>query len=96
MKGNHCEVLPPRLLSLKEVTMFVRNRSHVNDITAFIALMSEGSVVINHNSSDGSWFVYPGNRQCEGTYAFCGNKEDYEPLLDMLRVCGKSVTVNEQ
>ena len=21
MKGNHCEVLPPRLLSLKEVTM---------------------------------------------------------------------------
>ena len=95
MKGNHCEVLPPRLLSLKEVTMFVRNKSHVNDTTAFIALMSEKAVTINH-TSDGSWFIYPGNRQAEGTYAFCGGEEDYEPLLSMLRLCGKEVTVNEQ
>ena len=75
--------------------MFVRNKSHVNDVTSFIALMSEKEVVINRQS-DGSWFVYPGNRQVEGTYAFCGEGEDYEPLLQMLRSCGKLVTVNEQ
>jgi len=76
--------------------MFVRNKSHRNDSTAFIALMSEKSVVINHNQDDGSWFVYPGNRQCEGTYAFCGEAEDYEPLLRMLELCGKTVTINEE
>ena len=75
--------------------MFVRNESHINDVTAFIALMSEKEVTINH-CRDGSWFVYPGNRQTEGTYAFCGDSQDYEPLLDMLRLCGKEVTVNEQ
>lgn len=75
--------------------MFVRNKSHINDVTAFIALMSEKTVVINHKS-DGSWFVYPGNRQTEGTYAFCGEAEDYEPLLAMLAACGKSGTINEQ
>lgn len=75
--------------------MFVRNKSHVNDVTSFIALMQEKDVVVNHKS-DGSWFIYPGNRQTEGTYAFCGEAEDYEPLLQMLRSCGKLVTVNEQ
>lgn len=75
--------------------MFVRNSSHMNDVTAFIALMSEKAVTINH-TSDGSWFVYPGNRQTEGTYAFCGGSEDYKSLLDMLRLCGKEVTVNEE
>ena len=75
--------------------MFVRNSSHVNDTTAFIALMREKAVVVNH-CQDGSWFVYPGQRQTEGTYAFCGGEEDYEPLLSMLRLCGKEVTVNEQ
>ena len=95
MKGNHCEVLPPRLLSLKEVTMFVRNKSHTNDVTSFIALMSERAVVINH-CRDGSWFVYPGCRQVEGTYAFCGDSQDYESLLAMLKACGKEVTVNEE
>jgi len=73
--------------------MFVRNKSHVNDVPAFIALMSEKDVVVNHKS-DGSWFVYPGRRQAEGTYAFCGEAEDYEPLLAMLRSCGKDVTIN--
>ena len=92
MKGNHCEVLPPRLLSLKEVTMFVRGRSHLNDVPAFIALMSEKDVVVNHKT-DGSWFVYPGRRQAEGTYAFCGEEEDYEPLLAMLKACGKDVMI---
>lgn len=95
MKGNHCEVLPPRLLSLKEVTMFVRHESHVNDVTSFIALMSEKFVVINH-CHDGSWFIYPGCRQVEGTYAFHGEAADYEPLLKMLAACGKDVTVNEE
>ena len=71
--------------------MFVRNKSHVNDVTSFIALMSEKEVVINRQS-DGSWFVYPGNRQAEGTYAFCGEEEDYEPLLQMLRSCGKTIS----
>ena len=75
--------------------MFVRNKSHVNDVTAFLALMSEKTVVINHKK-DGSWFVYPGNRQSEGTYAFCGDAMDYEPLLDMLQSCGKDVTINEK
>ena len=75
--------------------MFVRGKSHQNDSSAFIALMSEKAVVINH-SRDGSWFVYPGNRQTEGTYAFCGNQEDYEPLLKMLASCGKDVVVNEE
>lgn len=74
--------------------MFVRNESHVNDVSSFIALMQERDVVINH-CSDGSWFVYPGRRQSEGTYAFCGEEEDYEPLLAMLEACGKQVTVNE-
>lgn len=72
--------------------MFVRNKSHTNDVTAFIALMSEKDVVVNHKS-DGSWFVYPGRRQVEGTYAFCGEEEDYEPLLAMLKACGKDVTI---
>ena len=75
--------------------MFVRNESHVNDSTAFIALMSEKAVVVNR-CRDGSWFVYPGRRQAEGTYAFCGGSEDYKSLLDMLRLCGKEVTVNEE
>lgn len=75
--------------------MFVRGKSHVNDASAFISLMSEKTVVVNH-CRDGSWFVYPGRRQVEGTYAFCGEGEDYEPLLAMLRLCGKEVTVNEQ
>ena len=73
--------------------MFVRNKSHINDTTAFIALMSEKSVVINHKA-DGSWFVYPGNRQAEGTYAFCGEEEDYGPLLSMLKSCGKDMIIN--
>ena len=72
--------------------MFVRNESHVNDATAFIALMSEKDVVVNHKT-DGSWFVYPGRRQAEGTYAFCGEEEDYEPLLAMLKACGKDVMI---
>ena len=75
--------------------MFVRNKSHVNDATAFIALMREKSVVINH-CHDGSWFVYPGCKQVEGTYAFCGEAEDYEPLLSMLAACGKTGIINEQ
>lgn len=74
--------------------MFVRNESHTNDVSAFIALMSEKYVVINHNK-DGDWFAYPGRRQAEGSYAFCGEKADYEPLLAMLRSCGKVVTINE-
>ena len=73
--------------------MFVRNKSHVNDVPAFIALMSEKAVVINHKR-DGSWFVYPGNRQTEGTYAFCGEADDYEMLIVMLRLCGKDVTIS--
>lgn len=75
--------------------MFVNGKSHINDVSAFIALMSEKSVVINH-SPDGSWFVYPGCRQAEGTYAFCGEAADYQPLLDMLASCGKDVTINEK
>ena len=75
--------------------MFVRNKSHVNDVTAFLALMSEKTVVINHKK-DGSCVVYPGNRQSEGTDAFCGDAMDYEPLLDMLQSCGKDVTINEE
>ena len=75
--------------------MFVHGKSHINDVPAFIALMSEKYVVVNRRL-DGSWFVYPGSRQTEGTYAFCGEAEDYEPLLQMLRSCGKDVTVNEQ
>ena len=75
--------------------MFIRNESHTNDVTAFIALMSEKSVVINH-MADGSWFVYPGCKQSEGTYAFCGNRDDYQPLLNMLASCGKDVTINEK
>jgi len=75
--------------------MFVNGKSHVNDVPAFIALMSEKEVVINH-CRDGSWFVYPGRRQVEGTYAFCGGEEDYEPLLAMLAACGKSGTIIEQ
>lgn len=75
--------------------MFVRNEAHVNDTSAFIALMSEKHVIINH-MSDGSWFIYPGCRQTEGTYAFCGGEADYQPLLDMLRSCGKDVTINEK
>lgn len=73
--------------------MFVRDRSHINDVTSFIALMSEKEVTINHKP-DGSWFVYPGRRQTEGTYAFCGEGEDYEPLLAMLKACGKKWTIN--
>ena len=72
--------------------MFVRGESHVNDITAFIALMSEKTMVVNHKK-DGSWFVYPGCYQTEGTYAFCGEEEDYEPLLAMLKACGKDVMI---
>ena len=75
--------------------MFVRNSSHTNDSTAFIALMSEKAVVVNH-MADGSWFIYPGCRQAEGTYAFCGEAADYQPLLDMLNSCGKVVTINEK
>ena len=75
--------------------MFVRNSSHVNDITAFIALMSEKAVVVNH-MADGTWFAYPGCRQAEGSYAFCGSQDDYQPLLDMLAVCGKELIVNEK
>ena len=75
--------------------MFVRNESHLNDVTAFIALMREKSVMINHKK-DGSWFVYPGCRQSEGSYAFCGEAEDYEPLLAMLAACGKTGTINEE
>ena len=75
--------------------MFVRGRSHINDVSAFIALMSENTVVINH-MKDGSWYVYPGCRQSEGTYAFCGEEADYQPLLDMLKACGKAVTINEE
>ena len=75
--------------------MFVHNKSHINDVPSFIALMSEKTVVINH-MSDGSWFVYPGCRQSEGSYAFCGEAADYEPLLRMLRSCGKDVTINEE
>lgn len=73
--------------------MFVRDKSHVNDVTAFIALMSEKEVVIHHKSAE-EWFVYPGRRQAEGTYAFCGEEEDYEPLLAMLKSCGKDVTIS--
>ena len=75
--------------------MFVRGSSHTNDVSAFIALMSEKTVVINHKK-DGSWFIYPGCRQTEGTYAFCGEAADYEPLLNMLKSCGKEVIVNEK
>lgn len=75
--------------------MFVRNESHVNDTTAFIALMSEKTIVVNHKR-DGSFFVYPGFRQSEGIYAFCGGRADYEPLLKMLQSCGKEVIVNEE
>lgn len=75
--------------------MFVRGESHINDTSAFIALMREKSVVINR-CHDGSWFVYPGNRRTEGTYAFCGGPADYQPLLEMLQSCGKDVVVNEQ
>ena len=75
--------------------MFVHGKSHVNDVPAFIALMSEKTVVINH-MSDGTWFIYPGNRQAEGTYAFCGKEPDYQPLLSMLAACGKEVIVNEK
>lgn len=75
--------------------MFVRGKSHINDVSAFIALMNEKSIVINH-MADGTWFVYPGNRQVEGTYAFCGEKDDYQPLLSMLSACGKEVTINEE
>ncbi len=74
--------------------MFVRNESHTNDSTAFIALMSEKSVVVKH-CSDGMWFAYPGCRQTEGTYAFCGEEADYQPLLRMLAACGKEVIVKE-
>ena len=74
--------------------MFVRGKSHVNDITSFIALMSEKTVVINHKE-DGSWFVYPGCKQSEGSYAFCGEAADYEPLLAMLAACGKTGTIVE-
>lgn len=73
--------------------MFVYNQSHVNDVTAFIALMSERVVMVNHKK-DGSWFVYPGCKQAEGTYAFCGEEEDYGPLLSMLKSCGKDVIIN--
>lgn len=75
--------------------MFIRNESHVNDSTAFIALMSEKYVTVNH-TKDGDFFVYPGCRRTEGTYAFCGTAEDYEPLLRMLQACGKAVTINEE
>ena len=75
--------------------MFVRGSSNINNVTAFIALMSEKTVVINHKS-DGSWFVYPGCRQAEGTYAFCGEAADYQPLLDMLAACNKAVIINEE
>ena len=74
--------------------MFVRNESHVNDTTAFIALMSEKAVEIHHHE-DGSFFVYPGRKQTEGTYAFCGEEADYQPLLRMLAACGKEVIVKE-
>lgn len=73
--------------------MFVRGSSHINDVTAFIALMSERDIVVNHKK-DGSWFAYPARIQVEGTYAFCGEEEDYEPLLAMLRSCGKDVTIS--
>ena len=75
--------------------MFIRNESHINDVTSFIALMSEKEVIINH-MADGSWFVYPGCRQTEGSYAFCGEAADYEPLLKMLAACGKDVIINEE
>ena len=75
--------------------MFVNGKSHINDVTSFIALMSEKEVMINHKKDDGSWFVYPGCRQTEGTYAFCGEAEDYEPLLSMLAACGKTGTIVE-
>ena len=75
--------------------MFVRNESHTNDVSAFIALMRYKAVVINH-MADGSWFVYPAARQTEGTYAFCGEAADYQPLLNMLASCGKEVIVNEK
>ncbi len=74
--------------------MFVHGESHINDVSAFIALMSEKTVVINHKS-DGSWFIYPGCRQSEGSYAFCGEAEDYEPLLSMLAACGKTGIIKE-
>ena len=76
--------------------MFVRNSSHINDVPAFIALMSEKEVVINHKREDGSWFIYPGCRQAEGTYAFCGEAADYESLLKMLAACNKAVIINEE
>ena len=75
--------------------MFVNNESHTNDVTAFIALMSEKYVIVNHKR-DGSWFVYPGCRRTEGSYAFCGDAQDYEPLLRMLTSCGKEVAINEE
>ena len=73
--------------------MFVRNKSHVNDVTSFIALMNEKYIVINHKT-DGTWFAYPGCRQAEGSYAFCGEADDYESLIKMLKSCGKDVTIN--
>ena len=75
--------------------MFVNGKSHINDVTSFIALMSEKEVMISRKE-DGSWFVYPGNSQTEGTYAFCGGNLDYEPLLKMLQSCGKAVIINEE
>ena len=75
--------------------MFVNGKSHINDSTAFIALMREKEVMINRRK-DGSWFVYPGNRQTEGTYAFCGEAADYEPLLKMMVACNKAVIINEE
>ena len=75
--------------------MFVKGKSHVNDVTAFLALMSEKEVMIKR-VGDGSWFVYPGCRQSEGTYAFCGEAADYEPLLQMMEACNKAVIINEE
>ena len=88
---QRCDTIPYPSNAL-EVLMFVRNESHINDVTAFIALMSEKAVVINHKK-DGSWFAYPGCYQAEGTYAFCGEADDYESLIKMLKSCGKDVTI---
>ena len=76
--------------------MFVRGSSNINNVTAFIALMSEKEVVIKRSTQYGSWFVYPGCRQAEGTYAFCGEAADYESLLKMLAACNKAVIINEE
>ena len=76
--------------------MFVNGISHINDTTAFIAVMKEKTVRINHDRANGWFFVYPGSRQVEGSYAFSGDEIDYGDLINMLHSCGKEVIIVEK